>query len=446
MNFNFIPGDIPLPLPTGGLEFLNYVFHGLLVVSWVVHILFINVLLGASLGSVYFNKRGARENNPVFDRVGYLLTTPVTISENMGALWGVAPLLLISVLFTPLFYSAAVMNSPQWLHIIYGNIVAFLCSYLYKFTWHKLEDRKSLHIAIGTISVILFFSLPPVFMATVQLYFTPSTWEHGTNFWSALLRADTLFRLGHFYLATFAVTGVFMLLYGSMKRRSADQADRAAGAVLVRTGKAWFILPTALNLFIGPLALFHFPSYGLEAFFNAGWFWLIILSVILALVAVGMLLKDYKSDDIPAARVWTVVGLVAVVIVSMATLRHGMRLSLVSPVMEASIAKSEAFQKEAKEAFEAAKNAPAAPASDVRGKVLAEQHGCLACHAETEKLVGPPYALVAQRGYAPDKIVSLVHEPVPSNWPEYAEAPMPPMPDVPEADIREIAAWINSLK
>src|SRR5512145_119498 len=144
MTFNFIPGDIPLPLPTGGLEFLNYVFQGLLVVSWVVHILFINVLLGASFASVYFNKRGARENNPVFDRVGYLLTTPVTISENMGALWGVAPLLLISVLFTPLFYSAAVMNSPQWLHIIYGNIVAFLCSYLYKFTWHRLEDRKSL--------------------------------------------------------------------------------------------------------------------------------------------------------------------------------------------------------------------------------------------------------------------------------------------------------------
>ena len=137
----------------------------------------------------------------------------------MGALWGVAPLLLVSVLFTPLFYSAAVMNSPQWLHIIYGNIVAFLCSYLYKFTWHKLEDRKSLHIAIGTISVILFFSLPPVFMATVQLYFTPSTWEQGTNFWSALLRPDTLFRLAHFYLATFAVSGVFMLLYGNAKRK-----------------------------------------------------------------------------------------------------------------------------------------------------------------------------------------------------------------------------------
>ena len=82
----------------------------------------------------------------------------MTVSENMGALWGVAPLLLVSVLFTPLFYAAAIMNSPQWLHIIYGNIAAFLFSYLYKFTWHKLENRKPLHIMIGTASVVLFFT------------------------------------------------------------------------------------------------------------------------------------------------------------------------------------------------------------------------------------------------------------------------------------------------
>ncbi len=446
MNFKFIPGDIPLPLPTGGFEFLYYVFHGLLVVSWVVHILFINVLLGASLASVYFNKRGARENNPVFDRVGYLLTTPVTISENMGALWGVAPLLLVSVLFTPLFYSAAVMNSPQWLHIIYGNIVAFLFSYLYKFTWHKLENHKSLHIAIGTVSVVLFFSLPPVFMATVQLYFTPSTWEQGTNFWSALLRPDTLFRLVHFYLAAFAVSGVFMLLYGFYRRKSADQTDAQAGAVLIRTGKAWFALPTVLNFFIGPLVLFHFPSYGLEAFFNAGWFWLIVLAVVLALVILTLLLRGYLSDDVSGSKVWSVAAIMVIVVLSMATARHGMRLSLVDPVMAASEAKSAEFQKAAKAAFEAAKTAPIATMAGPRGRVLAEQHGCLVCHAENEKLVGPAYAEVAKRGYAPERIIALVHHPVPSDWPAFAESPMPPQPDVPDDDIREIAAWINSLK
>ena len=249
-------------------------------------------------------------------------------------------------------------------------------------------------------------------MATVQLYLAPSTWERDINFWSALLRADTLFRLGHFYLATFAVTGAFMLVYGSIKRRSVDPTDRAAGAVLVRTGKAWFLVPTVLNFFIGPLVLFHLPAYGVEAFFNEGWFWLIILSVVLALAAAGLLLQDFKSDDVSSLKVWSVVGLLAVIVLSMATLRHGMRLSLVTPVMEASVAKSEAFQKEAKEAFEAAKLVPEATVAGPRGKILAEQHGGLACHTENEKLVGPAYAEVAKRNHTGETLKGLAVSPL----------------------------------
>ncbi len=446
MHFNIIPGDIPLPLPTMGLDFMEPFFHGLLIVSWVIHILFINVLLGASLASVYFNSKGAKEKNPIFDRVGYLLTTPVTISENMGALWGVAPLLLVSILITPLFYSASIMNSPHWLHIIYGNIVAFLLSYLYKYTWHTLEHRKTLHIFIGVVGVALFFTLPLAFMSTVQLAMTPSTWTYNTHFWDVLLRSDTLFRLVHFYLATFAVTGVFMLVYGMYKRRSEDAADREAGVILTRTGKSWFLVPTVLNFFIGPLVLFSFPDYGIEAFFNNGYHWLILLTVVLAIFAVYQLLKDFFNDDLPPARVWTIVAVMLVAIISMASLRHGMRMGLVGPVLAASKAKTETFQKESLAAFEAAKNAPKAAATEnvPAGQALAEKHGCLVCHNPQTKVVGPAYKDVAAKGYSADQIVALVHAPKPENWPGFP--PMPPMPQVPAEDIRQIADWINGLK
>jgi cytochrome c len=446
MHFKIIPGDIPLPLPTMGLDFMEPFFHGLLIVSWVVHILFINVLLGASFASVYFNSKGAKEKNPVFDRVGYLLTTPVTISENMGALWGVAPLLLVSILITPLFYSASIMNSPHWLHIIYGNIVAFLLSYLYKYTWHTLEHRKTLHIFIGVVGVALFFTLPLAFMSTVQLAMTPSTWTYNTHFWDILLRSDTIFRLVHFYLATFAVTGVFMLVYGMFKRRSADATDHEAGIILTRTGKSWFLIPTVLNFFIGPLVLFSFPDYGIEAFFNNGYHWLILLTVVLAVFAVYQLLKDFFNDDLPPARVWTIVAVMLVAIISMASLRHGMRMGLVGPVLAASKAKTDTFQKESLAAFEEAKNAPKpVPKADMHpGQALAEKHGCLACHNPLVKVVGPAYKDVAAKGYSADQIVVLVHSPKPENWPGFM--PMPPMAQVPAEDIKQIAVWINSLK
>jgi cytochrome c len=446
MKFNIIPGDIPLPLPTGGVELMEPFFHGLLVVSWVLHILFINVLLGASFASVYFNRRGVKENNPVLDRVAYLLTTPVTICENMGALWGVAPLLLVSILITPLFYSASIMNSPHWLHIIYGNVVAFLLSYLYKYTWHTLEHRKPLHIFIGGAAVALFFTLPLAFMSTVQLAMTPSTWTFHTHFWDVLLRSDTFFRLVHFYLASFAVTGVFMLVYGMYKRRSKEPTEREAGIILTRTGKSWFLVPTVLNLFIGPLVLFSFPDYGIEAFFNHGYYWLILLTVVLVVYAGYQLLKDFFNDDLPATKVWTVVGVMVIAIISMASLRHGMRMGLISPVLAASKAKTEVFQKESLAAFEAAKNAPkpVIVANMHPGQVLADKYGCLACHNAQVKVVGPAYKDVAAKAYTVEQIVELVHAPKPSNWPGYMA--MPPMTQVPAEDIKQIAAWINSLK
>jgi cytochrome c len=275
---------------------------------------------------------------------------------------------------------------------------------------------------------------------------TPTTWTYTTNFWDALLRADTFFRLVHFYLATFAVTGVFMLVYGMYKRRSADEQDRQAGIVLTRTGKTWFIIPTVLNFFVGPLVLFSFPDYGIEAFFENGYFWGIILTVALALFALYLLLKDFFNDDLPAKRVWMVVGVMVIAIISMASLRHGMRMGLVKPVLEASHAKTELFQKESMAAFEEAKTKPKTytQGDTYPGKTMAEKHGCLACHSERVKIVGPSYRDVAAKDYTPEQMVELVHNPKPENWPGYM--PMPPMPQVPAEDIKQIAEWINSLK
>jgi hypothetical protein len=51
---------------------------------------------------------------------------------------------------------------------------------------------------------------------------------------------------------------------------------------------------------------------------------------------------------------------------------------------------------------------------------------------------------VAKRRYSVQKIVDLIHNPQPQNWPDYPTE-MPPMPQVPNADAAKIAAWINSL-
>ena len=79
---------------------------------------------------------------------------------------------------------------------------------------------------------------------------------------------------------------------------------------------------------------------------------------------------------------------------------------------------------------------------DVTG--LLTNYTCIACHTTRNKQIGPGYLDIAKRNYSNEKIVALIHNPQPQNWPDY-ETAMPPMPQVTNEDAMKIAAWINSL-
>ena len=78
-------------------------------------------------------------------------------------------------------------------------------------------------------------------------------------------------------------------------------------------------------------------------------------------------------------------------------------------------------------------------------KAMLTSYTCLACHNPDKKLVGPSFSDIAKRKYTADKIVQLIHNPQPQNWPDYP-TPMPPMPQVKREDGLKIAAYINSIQ
>ncbi|MCR9013842.1 c-type cytochrome [Aquiflexum gelatinilyticum] len=83
------------------------------------------------------------------------------------------------------------------------------------------------------------------------------------------------------------------------------------------------------------------------------------------------------------------------------------------------------------------------PSLEVINALLAK-NTCTACHNATKRQVGPAYAEIAKRKYSNEKIVELIYNPKPENWPDYA-TPMAAMPQVPREEALKIAAWINSL-
>jgi cytochrome c len=87
--------------------------------------------------------------------------------------------------------------------------------------------------------------------------------------------------------------------------------------------------------------------------------------------------------------------------------------------------------------------AVAAPADD--GRMLLQRHDCYICHADRETKAGPAFADVASKyrrdPHAAAKLRALVKAGAHGKGPW----PMPPMPQVSDADARQIVGYILSL-
>ena len=89
--------------------------------------------------------------------------------------------------------------------------------------------------------------------------------------------------------------------------------------------------------------------------------------------------------------------------------------------------------------------AGAAQAQDAQA--LLTKYGCTACHAIDKKVIGPAYNDVSAKykgdAGAAAKLAAKVKAGGTGVW---GQIPMPPNAAVPEADVKELVAWILALK
>ncbi len=438
MNWK-LPLDIPLVTPTLGLPIELYDALGIIV--FIVHIGFIYVLIGASTASVIYNIMGVFSKSKTHDDLAYRMTNPTTIAENMGALWGVAPLLIISVLYTAFFYTAIIKVSPHILHIIYGNIFAFLLSYAYKFSWHTLHEHKGFHIMIGLVAVLTFYTLPPVFMSMSNLYLQPETFSSVQDIWDIMLTPLTGFRLLNFFLTAFSFTGIFMIWYGMRMQKAGDVE---VGTFAVDQGKKWFLFAAPVNIAVLPLVFFAFSPRISEALLHTPFIALPFLASALLTVLFFYILKRWEQESFSSKEVLAAASLMLLSVALMATARHGIRVvSFEEPLrVQAEATKSymDAAIAEYK-AYKIAKNA--APKADMNDPaVLADAKGCTACHAVDMKLVGPAFKEVAAKYDSPEPLIHSMMNGSQNTW---DVVPMPAQ-DVSEAEALMLANWILSHK
>lgn len=436
MNWK-LPFDIPLVIPTMGLP--GWFFDTLGVIVFVVHIAFIYTLIGASTASVLYNITGVFKKSKTDDLLAYKMTNPTTISENMGALWGVAPLLVISVLYTGFFYTAILKVSPHILHIIYGNIFAFLLSYGYKFSWHALHRHKGFHIAIGLVAVLTFYTLPPVFMSMSNLYLQPETFTTVQNIWDMMLTPLTGFRLINFYLTAFSFTGIVMIYLGVQWVKNGGE-DAEAGRLAIDQGKKWFLWAAPVNIAVLPLVFFAFSPRISEAYIHTPFVFLPFLASIVLTILFFFLLKRFTEEEMISSDAIKAMGMMVLAVALMATARHGIRVVSFEEPLKLQAEATEKYMSdvitEYKAFKEEIKHAPKVVLDPALA--LADSKGCLACHSVEERLIGPSYREITTKGQSADVLIASLKNGSTGKW---GEVPMPPQ-TLTDEEAKILVEWV----
>lgn len=78
---------------------------------------------------------------------------------------------------------------------------------------------------------------------------------------------------------------------------------------------------------------------------------------------------------------------------------------------------------------------------------LAQKKNCMACHAVDKKVIGPGFKdVAAKRASEKDAVAKLAQKILKGGSGAWGAVPMPANPQVSEAEAKQLAAWVMSVK
>jgi hypothetical protein len=247
MNLPAIPALDPTPLPAPA-----WLFQALLLITFFIHILFLNVTLGgAVIGTVHGLL--AKGSDAPGRRLGRLLVSLLPASVSFTVTTGVAPLLFVQLLYGQVFYAATVLVAWLWLAIVPLIVVGYYAVYLYKFEVGA-PGGKTLWLGVAGVCFVAV-ALVQVLVNVLQL--TPPRWEAVASAGGAVMQDPTILpRYLHFLLGSLAVAGTFLAVV------AVERANRTPDPFfdwLARRGTLWALVATALQMIDGFWLLFSMP-------------------------------------------------------------------------------------------------------------------------------------------------------------------------------------------
>jgi len=175
-------------------------FEVLLIVTFFIHMILMNFILGGSLLTVWDMLTGKLEK-----RASGSIPTLIALTVNFG----VPPLLFVQVMYGHLFYSSSVMVAVPWILVIPVLILAYYGAYLFVRKWEVAPGWSKAGLVVTSL-FLLYVAF--IFVNNSTLAITPERWnlfQERPEGWNLNLGEATLWpRYLHFILAALAIGGL----------------------------------------------------------------------------------------------------------------------------------------------------------------------------------------------------------------------------------------------
>jgi hypothetical protein len=293
MNYLVPPPDT-LPVASGWISFL-------LMLTFPLHLLFMNAMLGSTVIAICARLKGDETGLALSRGLAGIIPYLVAFTVNLG----VAALLFTQVLYGQFFYTSSILMAAFWLAVIPLLLTAYYLIYLHDFRFGSLGRRAA---PVAAAALLLFLSIAFIYTNNMTLMLEPREWSgYFNNSAGTILNlADpTLFpRYLHFIIGATAIGGLFVAVCGKHKGLWSPETGGAAVAM----GMGTFTIMTVAQILEGlwflqslPRGVQHRLMGGETAatiLFLAGM--LLVLAVIMA----GVMKRVYLSASLAVPLVY----------------------------------------------------------------------------------------------------------------------------------------------
>jgi hypothetical protein len=315
-------GTAPIPGPT-------WLFHTLLVFTFFLHALFMNLTLGGTVMAALLQLRSRGRSADVRTVLATRLMSLNTWAVFFAVTTGVAPLLFIQVLYRRYVPSGDLVYAWGWLAMLALLGAGYGAAWLYQRRGAPARGFGGTAWLVG--SAVLFLFLAMVHVAESLIHLRPHQWTGlARSPWEILADPTYLPRLVHILLGAIAFSALVVTWLAVRQVRQGRLV--ALNERVARQGWVWAMWSICLLVLDGVVLLTVLPGPVLDGLMGAGPAALLPLGLALIL-GIGPLALLARAEN-PAATPGLVAGSLAALvaaIAAMAVVRHEVRILYLRP-------------------------------------------------------------------------------------------------------------------